>query len=96
LRSSLILFFRYLKFLSYGSFTYLLRVTPRYFILFETILKGVVSIIFFSACLGCLSVGFHVQSLGVVQRLLRLHVMSICFSFSREGAGYGCEVESVW
>jgi hypothetical protein len=40
-----------LKFLSYRSFTSLVRVTPRYFILFVTIEKGVVSLISFSACL---------------------------------------------
>jgi hypothetical protein len=42
LRSSLISFFRDLKFLSYRSFTSLVRVTPRYFILSVTIEKGVV------------------------------------------------------
>ena len=52
LRSSLISFFRDLKFLSYRSFTYLVRVTPRYFILFVTIEKGVVSLISSSACLS--------------------------------------------
>jgi hypothetical protein len=46
LRSSLISFFTDLKLLSYRSFT------PRYFILFVTILKGVVSLISFSACLS--------------------------------------------
>ena len=49
-RTSLISFFRDLKFLSYRSFTSLVRVTPRYFILFVTIVKGVVSLISFSAC----------------------------------------------
>ena len=43
LRSSSISLFRDLKFLSYRSFTSLVRVTPRYFILFMTIVKGVVS-----------------------------------------------------
>jgi hypothetical protein len=52
LRSSLISFFRDLKFLSYISFTSLVRVMPRYFILFVTIEKGVVSLISFSACLS--------------------------------------------
>jgi hypothetical protein len=41
-----------LKFLSYRSFTSLVRVMPRYFILFVTIEKGVVSLIYFSACLS--------------------------------------------
>jgi hypothetical protein len=41
LRFTLISFFRDLKFLSYRSFTSLVRVTPRYFILFVTIVKGV-------------------------------------------------------
>jgi hypothetical protein len=36
--------------LSYRSFTSLLRIMPRYFILFVTIVKGVVSLIYFSAC----------------------------------------------
>jgi hypothetical protein len=45
LKSSSISFFRDLKFLSYRSFTSLVRVTPRYFILFVTIVKGVVSLI---------------------------------------------------
>jgi hypothetical protein len=49
LRSSLISFLRDSKFLSYTSFTCLVRVTPRYCILFLTIEKGVVSLIFFSA-----------------------------------------------
>jgi hypothetical protein len=40
LRSS-ISFFRDLKFLSYRSFVSLVRVTPRYFILFVTIVKCV-------------------------------------------------------
>jgi hypothetical protein len=52
LRSSLISFFRDLKFLSYRSSTSLVRVTPRYFILFVTILNAVVSLISFSACLS--------------------------------------------
>ena len=51
LSSSLISFFRDLKFLSYRSFTSLVTVTPRYFILFVTIVKGVVSLISFSAYL---------------------------------------------
>jgi hypothetical protein len=38
-----------LKFLSNRSFTCLVRVIPRYFILFVTIVKGVVSLISFSA-----------------------------------------------
>ncbi|EDL14313.1 mCG147495 [Mus musculus] len=44
--------FRGLKFLSYRSFTCLVRVTPRYFILFVAIVKGVVSLNSFSACLS--------------------------------------------
>ena len=51
LRSSLISFFKDLKFLSYRYFTSSVRVTPRYFILFATIVKGVVSLISFSAYL---------------------------------------------
>jgi hypothetical protein len=51
LRSS-ISFFRDLKFLSYKYFTSLVRLTPRYFILFVTIVKSVVSLISFSACLS--------------------------------------------
>ncbi|EDK98251.1 mCG146853 [Mus musculus] len=49
LRSSSISFFRDLKFLSYRSFTCLVRVTPRYFTLFVTIVKGVVSLTSLSA-----------------------------------------------
>jgi hypothetical protein len=45
---SLISFFRDLKFLSHRSFTSLVRVTPKYFILFVTFMKGVVSLISFS------------------------------------------------
>ena len=52
LRSSLIYFFRDLKFLSYRSFICLVRVTPRYFILFVAIVKGVVFLISFSSCLS--------------------------------------------
>ena len=51
LRSS-ISFFRDLTFLSYRSFTCLVRVTSRYYILFVTIVKGVISLISFSACLS--------------------------------------------
>ena len=51
LRPSLISFFRDLKFLSYRSFTSLVRVMARYFILSVTIEKGVVSLTSFSACL---------------------------------------------
>ena len=40
---SLISVFRDLKFFSYRSFTCLVRVAPRYFILFVTIVKGVFS-----------------------------------------------------
>jgi hypothetical protein len=52
LLGSSISFFRDLKFLSYRSFTCFVRVTPRYFILFVTIVKGVVSLISFSAYLS--------------------------------------------
>ena len=52
LRSSLISLFRDLKFLSYRSFTCLVIVTPQYFILFVNIVKGVVSLISFSANLS--------------------------------------------
>jgi hypothetical protein len=51
LRFSSISFFRDLKFLSCKSFTSLVRVTPRYSRLFVTIVKGVVSLISFLACL---------------------------------------------
>ena len=47
--SSLISFFKDLKILSYRSFIFL--VTPRYFIWFVTIMKGVFPPISFSACL---------------------------------------------
>ena len=47
-------FFRNLNFLSYRFFTCLVRVTPRYFILFVTIVKGIVSLISFSAHLSLL------------------------------------------
>ena len=46
LRPSSISFFRNIKLLSYKSFTCLVRVTPRYFILFMAIVKGIVSLIF--------------------------------------------------
>lgn len=42
------LFFNVFKFLSCKSFACLVRVTPRYFISFEVIVKGVVSLISFS------------------------------------------------
>ena len=42
-------FFRNLKFLSHRSFTSLVRIKPRYFVLFVTIAKGVVFLISFSA-----------------------------------------------
>ena len=45
-------FFRDLRFLSYRSFTCLVRVTPKYVILFVTIVKGVISLISFSAYLS--------------------------------------------
>jgi hypothetical protein len=51
-RFSSISIFRDLKFLSYRSFTCLVRVTPRYFILFVTIVRGVISLISLSACLS--------------------------------------------
>jgi hypothetical protein len=41
-------FFRYMKFLLYRSFTCLIRVTPRYFILFVNIVKSVTFLISFS------------------------------------------------
>jgi hypothetical protein len=52
LRSSLISFFRDLKVLSYRSFTCFVRITARYFILFVTIVKDVVSLVSFSAYLS--------------------------------------------
>jgi hypothetical protein len=51
-RSSMISFFRDLKCLSYRSFICLVRVTPRYCILFVTIVKGIIYLISFSACLS--------------------------------------------
>ena len=47
--SSSISFFKNLKFLSSRSFTSLVRVTPRYFMLFVAIVKGDVSLISLSA-----------------------------------------------
>ena len=47
---SLISFLRDLKLLSYQSFTCLVRITPRYFILFVAIMKRVYFIISFSSC----------------------------------------------
>jgi hypothetical protein len=47
LRSSLISFFRNLKFLSYRPFTCLVRVTPRYFILFLIIVCDLLLLIYF-------------------------------------------------
>lgn len=49
LRSSLIFFLRDLKFILERYFTYLIRVTPRDFILSVAIVKGAVSLISFSA-----------------------------------------------
>jgi hypothetical protein len=51
-RTFLISFFRDLKILWYRSFTCLVRVTPRYFILFVTIVTGIFSLISFSAYLS--------------------------------------------
>ena len=50
--SSSISFFKDLKFLSCKSFTCLVRVTPRYFMLFVAIVKDDVSLISFSAHLS--------------------------------------------
>jgi hypothetical protein len=50
--SSSISFFGALKFLSYRSFPYLVRVTPTYFNLFVAIVKSVVSLILFLANLS--------------------------------------------
>ena len=50
--SSSLSFFKDLKFLSYKSFTCLVRVTPRYFMLFVAVVKGDVSLISFSAHLS--------------------------------------------
>jgi hypothetical protein len=49
---SLISFFMDLKFLPYGSFTCIVRVTPRYFMLFVAIVMGVVCLISFSTSLS--------------------------------------------
>ena len=54
LLSSSISFFKDLKFLSNRSFTSLVRVTPRYFMLFVAIVKGEVSLISLSAPLSFL------------------------------------------
>jgi hypothetical protein len=51
LLKSSISFFRDLKFLSYRSCTCLVRVAPRYFLLFVAIVKCVVCLISFSVCL---------------------------------------------
>ena len=48
--SSLISFIGNLKFLSYRSFTFLVRVTPRYFLLCVSVVKGVVSL---GQCIIC-------------------------------------------
>ena len=50
LRSSSISFFKDLKFLSYKSFTCLVRVISRYFILFVAIVKGMQMDPFLSPC----------------------------------------------
>ena len=42
--SSSISFFRELKFLSYRSFTSMVRITPWYFLLFVVIVKGIISL----------------------------------------------------
>ena len=52
LRSSSISFLRHLKFLSHRSFTCLIKVTPTYFLLFGTIVRGVISLFSFTACLS--------------------------------------------
>jgi hypothetical protein len=52
LRASSTSVFRDLKFLSYRSYTCLVRVTPRYFILFVSIVKCVIYRISFSAYLS--------------------------------------------
>ena len=45
-------FFKNVKFLTYRSSTCLVRITPRYFMLFVAIMKGDVSLISFSAHLS--------------------------------------------
>jgi hypothetical protein len=45
-------FLKFLKFLSYRTFTCFVRITPRYFILFMNIVKGVISLFSFSAHLS--------------------------------------------
>ena len=45
-------FFKYQKFLSYMPFTFLGRITTRYFILFEAIIKGAASLISFTVHLS--------------------------------------------
>jgi hypothetical protein len=54
LRSSLNSFFRDSKFLAYRSSTCLVRVTPRHLILFVSIMKGVFSLVSFSAWLSAM------------------------------------------
>jgi hypothetical protein len=52
LRSSLISFMKNLRLLPYRSCTFLIRVTPRYFILLLPIVKSAIFLIFFSSCLS--------------------------------------------
>ena len=51
MKSSSISFFSDLKVLSFRSFTCLVRITTGYFILFVAIVKGIIYLISFSACL---------------------------------------------
>jgi hypothetical protein len=50
--SSFISFFKNLKFLSYRSFICIVRLILRYFLLFQVIVKGVISLISFSVYLS--------------------------------------------
>ena len=54
LRSSLVSFFKDLMILSFQTFSCLVRVIPRYFVLVKASLKGVVFLISFSVHLSCI------------------------------------------
>ena len=75
--SSSVSFFKDLKFLSYRSFTSFVSVTPRYFILFVTIVNGDASLISFSAPLSF--VYRRTTDLGFV---FSVFVFWFCFFFS--------------
>jgi len=87
--SSSIFFFRNLMFLSYTSFTCLVRVTSRYFILFVAIVTGVVSLISCSVHLSFVqrrtiktSLRFNVTSIWMtkIKKLKGLHMLASMWS----------------